>query len=90
MENSIENSTKPEWTKIDSELATNEGWDLYHSEGSADGNRQVQRNDEQGLLNEDLDAWKIVKSNRQPHHSKALEILKIENINEYKRILNCK
>jgi len=78
-----------EWTKETSQLATKEGWNLYSSEGSADGNIQVQRNDVQNLLTDDLDAWRIVKTNKLPHHKKALEILKQENIGEYNRILNC-
>lgn len=80
---------KLEWSKKDSELATKEGWDLYDSQGSKDGDLQVQRNDEQGLLNEDLDAWRIVKTQKLQHHKKAMEILKFKNINEYSRILNC-
>ena len=32
------------WTKKDSELATKEGWDLYYTSGSVDGDLQVQRN----------------------------------------------
>ena len=78
-----------EWTKKDSELATKEGWDLYDSQGSVDGDLQVQRNDEQGLLNEDLDAWRIVKTQKLQHHKKAMAMLKARNIYEYNRILNC-
>ena len=78
-----------EWTKEDSELSTKEGWDLYNSEGSVDGDLQVQRNDEQGLLSEDLDAWRIVKTQKLQHHKKAMALLKMRNIDEYNRILNC-
>ena len=80
---------KLKWTKKDSELSTKEGWDLYDSQGSVDGDLQIQRNDEQGLLNEDLDAWIIVKPQKLQHHKKAMEILKVRNIDEYNRILNC-
>ena len=80
---------KLKWTRKDSELATKEGWDLYDSQGSVDGDLQIQRNDEQGLLNEDLDAWRIVKPQKLQHHKKAMEILKVRNIDEYNRILNC-
>jgi hypothetical protein len=75
------------WTKKDSQLATKEGWNLYYSKGSLGGDRQVQRNDEQDLLSEDSDAWVIIKTQELPHHKKALEILKEDNIKEYNRVL---
>lgn len=78
------------WTKLDSELATKEGWNLYDSRGSVDGDIQVQRNDEQGLLKSDIEAWKLVKEGKEEHHKKAKRILKDQNPNEHKRILNQK
>ena len=77
-----------EWTKENSKSAIIEGWDLYHTEGSVDGDRQVQRNDEQHLLEDDHQAWVIVNKGVEPHHLKAKQILKRENLKEYKRIEN--
>lgn len=77
-----------EWTKEDSEMARKEGWDLYFSEGSMDGDWQVQKNDDQKILPDDATAWKIVKSQKHPHHIKALELLKDHNPDEYNRIIN--
>ena len=74
------------WSKQDSIEATKEGWDLYDSTGSVDGDLQIQRNDEQNLLSEDSDAWKIVKGGSESHHIKAMELLKVNNPKEYKRI----
>lgn len=78
------------WTIEDSESATLEGWNLYHSEGSIDGDRQVQRNDDQGLLEDDEQAWAIVNKGDKPHHIKAKDILRKENISEYNRIIRFK
>ena len=80
---------KLKWTKDDSKLATLEGWDLYESTGSLDGNIQVQRNDDQAILTDDIQAWTIVNKGTRPHHLKAKSILKKENAKEYNRILNC-
>jgi len=75
------------WTKKDSYKAIKEGWNLYHSRGSVDGDFQVQRNDEQGLLKNDIEAWKIVAKGSDTHHLKAKRILKELNTEEYKRII---
>ena len=77
-----------EWNSEDSKLAVLEGWDLYLCIGSDDGSMQVQRNDEQNLLNNDQEAWLIVKEGKNPHHIKVKQILEKENIEEYNRICN--
>jgi hypothetical protein len=77
-----------EWSKIDSELAQKEGWDLYHTNGSLDGDRQIQANDDAGILEDDNQAWGIVNKGTESHHFKAKEILKRDNINEYYRVIN--
>ena len=64
-----------EWNSEDSKLAVLEGWDLYLCIGSDDGSMQVQRNDEQNLLNNDQEAWFIVKEGKKPHHIKVKQIL---------------
>ncbi len=76
------------WNDTDRQNAHAEGWDLFYSSGSADGPYQVQRLDEEALLNDDTCAWKLVKNGNKPHHAKALAILKQSNPQEYNRILN--
>lgn len=79
---------KNEWTELDSINATKEGWDLYCCYGSCNGMLQVQRNDEQGILNNDEEAWAIVREGSKNHHIKAKKLLKSNNPTELERILN--
>lgn len=79
-----------EWNSADSDAAIKEGWNLYDSTGSVDGSPQVQRNDEQSLLDSDIDAWKLVANGNEQHHHKTLSILKRDNISEYNRIIKHK
>ena len=71
-----------EWSKQDSKVAREEGWDLYYSKGSLDGDWQIQRNDEDAIIEDDMEAHKIVATSREPHHRKALTILLHNNLKE--------
>lgn len=76
------------WTEEDSRKATLEGWNLYHVEGgSCHGETQIQRNDDQGILEDDTYAWKVVREGKGQHHKKALDILKEKCIPEYNRVM---
>tara|TARA_R110001599_G_C12140054_1_gene650527 strand:+ start:169 stop:417 length:249 start_codon:yes stop_codon:yes gene_type:complete len=79
---------KIEWTKLDSEQANREGWNVYNAIGSDNGDWQVQRNDDQNMLSDDGEAWLIIANGNKPHHKKALAFMKANNKTEYNLILN--
>lgn len=51
-----------EWTDEDRRVANAEGWDVFDSYGSANGPWQIQRLDEEAILDNDTDAWELVKA----------------------------
>lgn len=75
-----------EWTAEHQLRAMSEGWDIVDSQGSCDGDIQIQAIDDLGILKYDTEAWKIVSSGTMPHHKKAKEILVKYNPQEHKRI----
>lgn len=79
-----------QWNKEFSELAYSEGWNFYYSQGSAYGDYQIQRNDEQGLLEQDEDAWKLVANGTEKHHELARQLIKNLNPQEYERVMKLK
>jgi len=76
------------FSKYGQEYASQEGWDLFYSLKSADGEWQVQCLDEKGILPDDLAAWEIVRDGNLPHHRWVKSFLMQENPKEYQRIMN--
>lgn len=62
--------------------AQTEGWDLFDT----DDGLQVQRDDEMGLLEKDIDAWRLVASGTAEHHILARTILAVDAPFESSRI----
>ena len=81
--------TITEWTNEDSTLASAEGWDVFDSEGSANGPWQIQKRDETSTFNQDTDAWRYVWQRAERGsllHQRALEYIKEHNPPEYDAI----
>ena len=84
--------TLNDWTAEDDRAAGLEGWNLFDSDGSADGTPQVQRIDSpepgETELDGDPDAWAILRADPgTPLHAKALAIIVNENPAEYARVM---
>lgn len=71
------------WSEELGRAAQKEGWDLFE----ADGELQVQRNDEDSPLSGDADAWKLVAAGFADHHVLARTILAVESPFELTRIM---
>lgn len=86
------------WTTEDSEAANAEGWDLFDCDGSDNGPLQLCKIDDPEMWREDRkvvieqtweednEAWVFVWTNPSPLHTKALEIIKVENPQEFEAI----
>lgn len=84
----------PEWTAAFSRSACLEGWDLYATAGSANGDWQIQCVDDPKqasaelgevvpALGSDEMAWRLVYEGTESHHIAALEFLEIHNPKEW-------
>ena len=67
-----------------------EGWDIFYANGSVHGLWQIQRLDEEAILNDDTEAWEIVANGTEPHHISAREFIAANNSSEYSRLMNRK
>ena len=67
-----------------------EGWDIFYAQGSLHGLWQIQRLDEEAILNDDTEAWEIVANGTEPHHISAREFIAANNSSEYSRLMNRK
>jgi len=67
-----------------------EGWDIFYTNGSVHGLWQIQRLDEDAILNNDTEAWEIVANGTEPHHISAREFIAANNTAEYSRLMNRK
>lgn len=77
-------SVEPDWTPEYAAKANEEGWDLFDASGEA----QIQRQDDQGLLSEDAEAWRIVMTGNEDHHIIARTIVYRDSPQEWERIRN--
>lgn len=73
------------WTHALSRAANKEGWDIFDADGPG-GELQVQRLDEENLLDDDSDAWLLVRTGTGEHHRVAREIIAAKSPAEWKRI----
>lgn len=71
-----------EWTKHDSASAQEEGWDIFLCHGSQDGEWQIQRLDEERILDSDERAWELVGSQKTEVQKKALAFIRENNPKE--------
>lgn len=66
-----------------------EGWAIFHSSGSVDGEWQIQRDDEAQVFESDGQAWKFVYDRAQAGsspHQEALNFLKENCFPEWVRV----
>lgn len=87
----------PVWTAADSHSARLEGWDVFKSTGSLNGDWQVQCLDDPGQASVELGvvvptivtdegAWRLVYEGIQPHHTAARVFLQTHNPKEWAAI----
>lgn len=72
-------SMTPPWTAEHSAAAQAEGWDIFECIGSSYGSWQIQKLDENDILDNDDDAWTIVGAQIKPHHVAAVAFLRAHN-----------
>jgi hypothetical protein len=83
------------FTPDEIELFHSEGWDVFEASGSSQndsGDRpfQLQRLDEEAILSDDVEAWKLVwrkAGEGSAPHAKALDFLNQHSPAEYAAIL---
>lgn len=84
----IANAAWEEFVSYYEPYAHAEGWDIFHCEGSLDGECQIQAVDDLGILKDDTEAWEIVANGDMPHHRCARIVIEFLNPKEYKKIIN--
>jgi hypothetical protein len=73
------------WNSGHSQAAQLEGWNVFHSDGSAGGDWQIQRYDNDGdvpcgaHLDSDDAAWTLVLKGNGAHHKAALDFIRRNN-----------
>lgn len=80
-----------EWSTADSKAAEQEGWDIFDSKGSANGDWQLQKIDDPSIPHpfvKDQEAWVIVARGETELHRKAMAFLQLNNRQEWLAIIN--
>lgn len=81
--------TPGDWTPAHSEMAAREGWNIFEAIGHDDGDYQIQRHDEAGILDSDQEAWQLVWAKSRAGsalHLHAVAVISALNLPEYNRM----
>lgn len=92
-----EGPNEPYWLASHALAALREGWNVYDSNGSANGDWQVQCLDDPALASKELGfsvpilkyddkAWRLVYEGTEPHHVAARTFLQAHNPKEWASI----
>lgn len=76
---------------FDNGKAVDEGWSIFECFGSENGRWQLQKLDDAGKFNTDIDAWRLVLDYADAgseYHQQALQFLKDNNPMEYDCIID--
>ncbi|WP_439357911.1 hypothetical protein [Bradyrhizobium sp. DASA03007] len=76
---------------FDNGQAIDEGWSIFECFGSENGPWQIQKMDDAGKFNTDIDVWRLVVTYADAgsvYHQRALQFIKDNNPMEYDCIVD--